>query len=37
VTGLLQKEGLVTHVVAQRLADRTHMLGSIVTQSRDFR
>jgi len=28
---------LVTHVVAQRLADRTRMLGSIVTQSRDFR
>jgi error-prone DNA polymerase len=37
VTGTLQKEGLVTHVVAQRLADRTRMLGSIVTQSRDFR
>jgi error-prone DNA polymerase len=37
VTGTLQKEGLVTHVVAQRLADRTRMLGNIVTQSRDFR
>jgi error-prone DNA polymerase len=37
VHGMLQKEGLVTHVVAQRLVDRTRMLGSIVTQSRDFR
>ena len=37
VTGTLQKEGLVTHVVAQRLVDRTRMLGSLVTQSRDFR
>ena len=37
VHGMLQKEGLVTHVVAQRLVDRTHLLGSLVTQSRDFR
>jgi error-prone DNA polymerase len=37
VAGMLQKEGLVTHVVAQKLFDRTGMLGSIVTQSRDFR
>ncbi|HEY6124324.1 MAG TPA: error-prone DNA polymerase, partial [Steroidobacteraceae bacterium] len=37
VAGMLQKEGLVTHVVAQRLFDRTGMLGTIVTQSRDFR
>jgi error-prone DNA polymerase len=37
VHGMLQREGLVTHVVAQRLVDRTRMLGSIVTQSRDFR
>ena len=37
VHGMLQKEGLVTHVVAQRLVDRTPMLGSLVTQSRDFR
>ena len=35
--GMLQKEGLVTHVVAQKLFDRTGMLGTIVTQSRDFR
>jgi len=37
VQGTLQREGLVTHVVAQKLADRTRMLGSLVTQSRDFR
>ena len=37
VHGKLQKEGLVTHVVAQRLLDRTGMLGSLMTQSRDFR
>jgi error-prone DNA polymerase len=37
VHGMLQKEGLVTHVVAQRLVDRTRMLGTLVTQSRDFR
>jgi error-prone DNA polymerase len=36
VHGSLQKEGLVTHVVAQRLVDRTPMLGSLVTRSRDF-
>jgi hypothetical protein len=34
---MLQKEGLVTHVVAQKLVDRTRMLGTLVTQSRDFR
>jgi error-prone DNA polymerase len=37
IAGMLQKEGLVTHVVAQKLFDRSGMLGSIVTQSRDFR
>jgi error-prone DNA polymerase len=37
VQGQLQKEGLVTHVVAGRLVDRTYMLGTVVTQSRDFR
>ena len=35
--GMLQKEGLVTHVVAQKLFDRSGMLGTIVTRSRDFR
>jgi error-prone DNA polymerase len=37
VAGELQKESGVTHVVAKKLADRTRMLGSLVTQSRDFR
>ena len=34
---MLQKEGGVTHVVARNFVDRTHLLGSVVTQSRDFR
>jgi error-prone DNA polymerase len=37
VSGELQKESGVTHVVAKKLADRTRMLGSLITQSRDFR
>jgi error-prone DNA polymerase len=37
VHGMLQREGLVTHVVAHKLVDRTYLLGSVVTQSRDFR
>jgi error-prone DNA polymerase len=37
VAGELQKESGVTHVVAKKLADRTRLLGSLVTHSRDFR
>jgi error-prone DNA polymerase len=37
VHGQLQREGLVTHVVARRLVDRSHELGELVTRSRDFR
>ncbi len=37
VRGKLQKESGVVHVVASSLADRTRMLGALVTQSRDFR
>jgi error-prone DNA polymerase len=37
VHGQLQKEGGVTHVVANRLVDRSHLLGNVVTRSRDFR
>jgi error-prone DNA polymerase len=37
VSGQLQKEAGVTHVVARKLADRTRMLGTLVTYSRDFR
>jgi error-prone DNA polymerase len=35
--GKLQREGLVTHVIVERLHDRTRLLGRLVTQSRDFR
>jgi len=37
VHGKLQREGLVTHVVANKLVDRSPMLGSLVIHSRDFR
>ncbi len=37
VHGKLQREGLVTHVVANKLVDRTPLLGSLITHSRDFR
>jgi error-prone DNA polymerase len=37
VQGELQKESGVTHVVAKKLVDKTRLLGSLVTQSRDFR
>ena len=37
VHGQLQREGEVTHVVAKTLVDRSSLLGSLVTHSRDFR
>jgi error-prone DNA polymerase len=37
VQGQLQKEGGVTHVVANRLVDRSQLLGNVLTRSRDFR
>jgi len=37
VVGEVQKEGEVLHVIARKLADETHLLGRLVTQSRDFR
>ena len=37
VHGMLQKEGGVIHVVVHRFVDRTSMLGTVVTRSRDFR
>jgi error-prone DNA polymerase len=36
VEGLVQREGEVLHLVAERLADRTVWLGRLVTRSRDF-
>jgi len=37
VAGTVQKEGEVLHVIAQKLVDETHLLGRLVTRSRDFR
>ncbi len=36
VTGVLQVEGEVLHLVAHRLEDHTALLGALVTRSRDF-
>ena len=36
VTGTVQKEGEVLHVVAERLVDHTDLLGELVARSRDF-
>jgi error-prone DNA polymerase len=37
VTGTVQREGEVLHVVAKRLEDWSAMLGALVARSRDFR
>ncbi len=36
VSGTVQKEGGVLHVIAEHLFDRTDLLGRLPTQSRDF-
>jgi error-prone DNA polymerase len=36
VRGTLQREGLVTHVIAERLLDRSALLGALVPRSRNF-
>ncbi|WP_338912006.1 error-prone DNA polymerase [Mycetohabitans rhizoxinica] len=36
VYGVWQRQGEVTHLVAQRLVDLSHLLGSLVTTSRNF-
>ncbi|MDR1934903.1 MAG: error-prone DNA polymerase [Candidatus Accumulibacter sp.] len=36
VLGVLQREGEVMHLIAQRLADHTPLLGQLPTRSRDF-
>ena len=36
VTGQVQKEGLVVHVLARRLGDLTPLLGRLATASHDF-
>jgi len=37
VHGQLQREGEVTHVIAEKLIDKTRLLGSLRTRSRNFR
>ena len=36
VEGEVQREGEVIHLIARRLEDHSHLLGRLVTQSRDF-
>jgi len=36
VAGEVQREGDVIHLIAKRLRDYSHLLGRLVTQSRDF-
>ena len=36
VAGKVQREGAVIHLIAKRLRDYSHLLGRLVTQSRDF-
>jgi len=36
VEGVVQREGLVLHLVAERLVDRSQWLGRLLTRSRDF-
>ncbi len=36
VVGDVQREGEVVHVVARRLYDHSHLLGGLMTRSRDF-
>jgi error-prone DNA polymerase len=36
VTGEVQREGEVLHLIARRLTDRTPMLGELTVASRDF-
>jgi len=36
VYGVLERQGEVAHLIAGRLKDLTPLLGSLVTQSRDF-
>jgi error-prone DNA polymerase len=36
VTGTLQHQGDVMHVIARRMTDRSRLLGKLVTTSRDF-
>jgi error-prone DNA polymerase len=35
--GRLQRQGEVLHVIAERLTDRSALLGALLVRSRDFR
>ncbi len=37
VRGKLQREGIVIHVIAEKLVDRSELLGELVTPAREFR
>jgi error-prone DNA polymerase len=37
VAGEVQREGEVLHLIAKRLQDHSHLLGRLITHSRDFR
>jgi error-prone DNA polymerase len=37
VTGRVEREGAVVHLIANRLADLSHLLGELTARSRDFR
>ena len=36
VTGRVQREGEVLHLLAERLRDRSELLGDLLVRSRDF-
>jgi error-prone DNA polymerase len=36
VAGEVQREGSVVHLIARHLEDHSHLLGKLITQSRDF-
>jgi error-prone DNA polymerase len=36
VTGKIERQGSVVHLIAERLMDETHLLGALATSSRDF-
>jgi error-prone DNA polymerase len=36
VTGKIERQGRVVHLIAERLADETRLLGALATSSRDF-
>ena len=36
VSGKIEREGLVSHIIADRLEDYSHWLGELITKSRDF-